>query len=122
MGKFHAKLCDLSNQTLALGEEYSNYRKKKKSLCVIWSDEDSTSIFKSNEDPLSNYVAFTTSVITISNVDNDKRGLYRRVCGVNAKLLQENTHMKKENTKLVNQVKTKQKSLLAEELNNLEKI
>ncbi|MFQ6647555.1 hypothetical protein Gotur_021588 [Gossypium turneri] len=83
-GKFYAKLYDLSNQLFALESEHSNLNLVKKVLrslpeqfninvtvikedkdfdtMRIDDDEDSTSCSKTDEEHLSNYVAFTFMV------------------------------------------------------------
>lgn len=44
---------------------------KNKSLYVIWSDEDSTSSFDSNEEHLSNHIAFTFKVDIAAAAESD---------------------------------------------------
>ncbi|MBA0638548.1 hypothetical protein Godav_029126 [Gossypium davidsonii] len=49
----------------------NNLKKKKKSSCAKWSDEDSSSNFETDVDQVNNYVTFTSSVISSSKVEID---------------------------------------------------
>ncbi|MBA0674127.1 hypothetical protein Goari_015739, partial [Gossypium aridum] len=115
-------------------ERANTTEKKKKSLCVTWSDEDSSS-GSGLEDDHQNFIAFTANVgnedsniESCGEIDEDfvktykeMLGKWEMVCEINIQLSQENKCLKDVNAVLTNQVAAKE-ALLVEELSNMMKI
>ncbi|KAK5817668.1 hypothetical protein PVK06_022595 [Gossypium arboreum] len=144
ISEFYTKLCDLSNQAFALGEEYSNLKllrslPKRFSIKVIAIEEaknlEQLAIDEFIKDDHQNFIAFTanagnedSNIESCGEINEDFLKTYKQmlgkwamVCEINIQPSQENKCLKDENAILTNQVAAKE-ALLVEEHSNMVKI